>query len=272
MNKPANPMSQPMPWDLVATGYAENVEKYFGPFARRALELVELAPDSRVLDVACGPGTLSRLAAKTAASVSAIDFSKGMIDILNQTLAQEGITNIDTTCGDGQDLPYADASFDAAFSLFGLMFFPDRMKGYAGIHRILKPGGRILVSSWAPLADSPAMWTMFGAIRAMKPELPEPKTVIDSLENPEFFKNELEAAGFVDVAIHRVTNSLEIDSIDLLWDELVKGSAPIAMMKANLDEDEWREKEQAALRYLHEALPELPVTLGTSAWFGMGTR
>ena len=79
--------------------------------------------------------------------------------------------------------PLAGATFDAAFSLFGLMFFPDRKQGFAEIYRTLKPGGSIAITSWAPVDQSPAMQTMFGALRAIKPDLPQPQRAVTTLED-----------------------------------------------------------------------------------------
>jgi ubiquinone/menaquinone biosynthesis C-methylase UbiE len=142
--------------------------------------------------------------------------------------------NIKLHCGDAQTLPYADATFDAAFSLFGLMFFPDRQRGFAEIHRTLKSGGSIAITSWAPVDQSPAMQTMFGALRAIKPDLPQPQRSITTLENPERFKQEMEEAGFRNIEIRSVTKAFPTGSTGEFWDNMVKGSAPIQMMKKGL--------------------------------------
>ena len=260
------------PWNIVAEGYAETTSKMFEGYAKAAIDLTKLHSGSHILDVACGPGTLPLLVHDKCRSVKAIDFADQMVSIFKNTINTAAIDNIDVTCGDAQKLPYDDASFDAAFSMFGLMFFPDRKQGYAEIYRTLKPGGEIVISSWAPVSDSPAMQVMFGAVRAMNPEIPEPQTVIDSLENDTFFKNELEKAGFKNVVIHRVSQAYYIDSIPGVWEELVKGSAPVAMMKKNMPPEVWKEKEKVALEFITKTLPELPVSLTSDAWLGYGVK
>jgi ubiquinone/menaquinone biosynthesis C-methylase UbiE len=163
-----NPLSASEPWNLVADGYAETTMLVF--------------------DVACGPGMLALKLARTASKMHGIDFSEAMLAVFRNKIEQAVHRNIALHCGDAQTLPYADATFDAAFSLFGLMFFPDRQQGFAEIHRTLKPGGSIAVTSWAPVDQSPAMQTMFGALRAIKPDLPQPQRSIGTLENPKRFK------------------------------------------------------------------------------------
>jgi ubiquinone/menaquinone biosynthesis C-methylase UbiE len=196
-----NPLSASEPWNLVADGYAETTMLVFEQFADEAIAASKLKPNSTVLDVACGPGTLALRLAQLAAQVHGIDFSEAMLAVFRNKIEQAGHRNIKLHCGDAQTLPYADATFDAAFSLFGLMFFPDRQQGFAEIYRTLKPGGSVAITSWAPVDQSPAMMTMFGALRAIKPDLPQPQRSVTTLENPERFKQEMEEAGFRNVEI-----------------------------------------------------------------------
>jgi ubiquinone/menaquinone biosynthesis C-methylase UbiE len=70
---------------------------------------------------------------------------------------RRGIANIKTCLMDGQALEFGDNTFDFAYSIFGLMFFPDRLKGFREMHRTLRPGGRAAVTSWAPVEESPLM-------------------------------------------------------------------------------------------------------------------
>ncbi|MDH5370104.1 MAG: methyltransferase domain-containing protein [Gammaproteobacteria bacterium] len=261
-----------IPWNLVAEGYAETTSKMFEGYAKAAINLTKIHSGSHVLDVACGPGTLPMLIHKRCQTVKAIDFADQMVSIFMNAIRNASIDNVDVICGDAQNLPYEDESFDIAFSMFGLMFFPDRSKGYSEIYRTLKPGGEVVISSWAPVVESPAMKIMFGAVRCLNPEIPEPQTVINSLENDSYFKKELEQAGFRNVVIHRITEEYYIDSIARLWEELVKGSAPVAMMKKNMPPEVWKEKEGIALKFIKNSLPELPVSLTSDAWLGYGVK
>lgn len=271
-NKNAGPLARQEPWNLVADGYAVTTMVAFQQWAEAAIGAAKLPRNARILDVACGPGTVSLMVARDVESVHGIDFSAPMIEIFRAKAVEQGLTNITLHCSDAQSLPYPDATFDAAFSLFGLMFFPDRSKGFAEIHRTLKPGGRAIVTSWAPVDESPAMQLMFGAVRAIKPELPEPKRSIGTLEDPAVFRAEMEQAGFRDVEITRVTRPYAVRSVSEFWEFMVKGSAPIIMLRKSLGEDVWKEKEQLALDFLASKLPELPTELTSDAWLGVGTK
>jgi ubiquinone/menaquinone biosynthesis C-methylase UbiE len=272
MSKSPNMLSTVTPWEMVAEGYAETTMKLFRAYTEKALELANISEKSAILDVACGPGTLPLVAASRIKSVHAIDFSESMINVFKDTVKTKGLKNIKIHCGDGQELPFPDEIFDAAFSMFGLMFFPNRTKGYSEIYRTLKPGGKVQISSWAPISDSPAMQAMFGALKAMKPEIPEPQTDIESLENPDFFKTELQNAGFKQVEIHPVSGEIPINDLQEFWSDMVKGSAPIVMMKNSMSPEEWHESERVALEFLHSKLPTLPTSLSAKAWLGCGVK
>lgn len=130
----------PDAWSRVGQGYTSRFTPTLAAYARTALSLAQPAADAHVLDVAAGPGTLALLAAPDVRHVSALDFSSGMIDRLRHDAAARGLTNVEAVVGDGQALPYADASFDAAFSMFGLIFFPDRARGLGELLRVLWQG------------------------------------------------------------------------------------------------------------------------------------
>ena len=185
MSQNKNPLSAAEPWNLVASGYAETTMQVFTQFAQAAITSSRLKPGALILDVACGPGTLALMVADGADAVHGIDFSDAMLDIFRQNVVREGLQNVEIQHGDAQELPYANGMFDAAFSIFGLMFFPDRCKGFSEIYRTLKPGGSIAVTSWAPIDRSPAMQTMFGALRVINPDIPQPQQAVASLENPD---------------------------------------------------------------------------------------
>jgi ubiquinone/menaquinone biosynthesis C-methylase UbiE len=268
----SNPLANPEPWSLVAAGYQEETVPAFRQYCQKAIGLSGYKPGSRVLDVACGPGTLSLMLAESAASVSAIDFSDGMLDIFRTLVPTSGHQNIQIHKMDGQKLEFQDNEFDFAFSMFGLMFFPDRLAGFREIYRTLKPGGRAAISSWAPVSDSPVMQLMFGSLRAAFPERPEPKTNMLSLENPDLFKEEMEKSGFRDVVVTPFNGEWLIGNAEKFLDSMVRGSAPLELMRKNLPEGVWPEKRKLIQAHLEKNLPPLPAKLHSKAFIATGTK
>lgn len=268
-----NPLSAPEPWTQVAKGYVTDTQPVFEQYCRKALELVGYDGTGKVLDVACGPGTLSLLIHREAAEIHAIDFSPGMLACFDREIARCGIANIRTRHMDGQHLEFGDDAFDWAFSIFGLMFFPDRARGFREIWRTLKPGGRAAITSWAPVSESTAMQAMFGAMGAAFPKKPEANSAkVLTLEDPDNFMHEMQQAGFADVTITPFDGLWQVDEIESFLDSMVRGSAPITMLRNQLGDRVWAGKRATMLEFLKDKLPELPTTLNSRAWIGTGRK
>lgn len=267
-----NLLSSVEPWDIVAEGYATVTSDLLRPFSEAALDRVAVRPGDRVADIACGPGSLSQLAAARGATVDAVDFSPAMIAQLERRIAASGLERIRAQLGDGQALPFDDAVFDAAFSMFGLMFFPDRAQGFAEMLRTLKPGGLACVSSWAPTVESPLVFTMLKAFQQVNPSLPDPVYDIESLENPDVLKTDMIQAGFREVEVHAVQVQSEFASAQTLWADMARGSAPIAMARRGVPDAAWDAKATLAVGYIDRAAGPFPAALGLKAFLGVGRK
>lgn len=264
-------LARPEPWNLVAEGYIDETAPLLSHYARDALELARLAPRERVLDVAAGPGTLSLLAAERGAHVTAVDFSTDMLAILRRRAAAPGLERIETHVANGQSLPFADDSFDAAFSMFGLMFFPDRDVGFRELRRVLRPGGRALVSSWTPVEQVPLYAALFEIIGTLLPDLPMGNER-QPLADAGIFREEMSAAGFEAVEIRTVAHRLEKPSVHAFWGSLTRASAPIALLRESRSAAEWRELSRQIPARLEETFGGGPVAVEWPANLGIGWR
>ncbi|ALE38030.1 2-heptaprenyl-1,4-naphthoquinone methyltransferase [Leptospira interrogans serovar Hardjo str. Norma] len=228
--------------------------------------------DYIVLDVAAGPGTLSIPLAKNVKEVYAIDFSIPMIEQLKNGIKETKVQNVFTYVMDGQKLEFENDRFDATFSMFGLMFFPDKVRGLKEIHRVLKPKGKIAVSSWAPISNSTLMQCLFGALRKANPDIPAPQTNIESFENPDYIRNHFRSSGFKEIEIVPFSNSIEVKSIQEFLNMMIEGSAPIQLMKSKLEEPVWKEKEKIMFDHLSEQLALLPISLSSEAYITIAKK
>lgn len=222
--------------------------------------------------MAVGPGTLSFLAAEKARKVTAVDFSETMLEILKRRAAEFGLTNIEALFADGQALPFETNRFDAAFSMFGLMFFPDRNAGFKELHRGLKPGGRAVVSSWAPLSEAPLLEGVFDCLRTHLPELVFGSSAPPPLSDPEAFRLEMHEAGFASVEINIVKHQLEIPSIENFWEFQERASAPIVLLRNRLGEAAWAEISAKMLAELQSRYGSEPLSLAWPARLGVGEK
>ncbi len=270
MTQAPSPMSEPLMWNLVSGGYVSENVPLFTEYANDVIRLAKIGPGSLVGDVACGPGTLSFVAASLGAHVRALDFAEDMIARLHERAASEEQTLIEATVGDGQSLPWNDAELDAAFSMFGLMFFPDRGRGFRELHRVLKPGGRAFVTSWVPFDRVPVMAAVLESLRVAMPNMPFGASKAP-LGDAEEMRNEFEAAGFRDVQTQTLKHELVLPDAEALWTSLQKSLAPLVLVKHKLGEG-FAPLGDKIFAELKRLLPGGPVRAEMIANLGIGTR
>ena len=269
MANPPSPLATPEPWSLVAEAYAEDIVPHFEHYARDALRLAKLGPGDRVVDVACGPGTLSFLAAAAGAEVDAVDFSSDMLRKLEQRRRELDIVGVRSQQADGMALPFLDHSFDAGFSMFGLMFFPDRARGFAELRRVLRPTGRAVISSWVPLDQVPILACLFGAVMQALEIPPSPSNF--ALADEASCRTEMAAAGFVDISCERVTYANAFASSQATWSAMERSSAPFVLMRQRFGEAKWSSASQAALAALEAAFGAGPQQIAMTALLSSGS-
>ena len=108
-----------------------------------------LRPGMRFLDVAAGSGALSIPAARLGAQVFATDLSPAMLERCSSSVRATRASSLETRVMDGHALELEDDGFDIAGSQFGVMLFPDMPKGLGEMARVIRPGGRVLMTSTA---------------------------------------------------------------------------------------------------------------------------
>ena len=154
----------------VTRSAAEIYEEFFVPalfqqWTPIVADAAGIKAGQRVLDVACGTGVLAREAAGRvggAGLVTGLDRNDGML-----AMARRIAPAVEWKAGRAEQLPFADASFDAVVSQFGLMFFDDRAQALREMRRVLKPGGRLAVAVWDRLENSPGYAAMAGLLERL---------------------------------------------------------------------------------------------------------
>jgi ubiquinone/menaquinone biosynthesis C-methylase UbiE len=122
----------------------------FAHFGRRLVAVADIQPGQRILDVASGRGAVLFPAAERAGSsgdVVGVDLADEMARATNEAAAQRGLA-ARVRVMDAENLDFPDAAFDRVLCGFGVMFFPDQDRALREFARVLKPGGRIALSTW----------------------------------------------------------------------------------------------------------------------------
>ncbi|CAD5108441.1 class I SAM-dependent methyltransferase [Zestomonas carbonaria] len=112
-------------------------------------EACDLRCDERVLDVAAGNGNATLAAARRGCRVTSTDYVAALLERAEERTRAEHLPVI-FQVADAEELPFADESFDAVLSTFGVMFAPDQAQAAAELARVCRPGGRIGLANWTP--------------------------------------------------------------------------------------------------------------------------
>ena len=232
-------------WDSAASGWtkwSELIDRSARTISDRLVELADIQPGSRVLDVAAGYGEPTLSAARKVGpdgEVVATDISAGMLDYGRQRAADEALENIEFVESDAASLEFPEASFNAALSRWGIIFEPDGEAAAARVRTFLKPGARFAISSWGSPERVPFLAVpMQTALKQLQVPPPPPGTPGPlSRPTPDALGGLLEAGGFSDVEVEEADVSFEWESPDAFTTFIKEIAPPISSMIAPHPED-----------------------------------
>jgi ubiquinone/menaquinone biosynthesis C-methylase UbiE len=231
-------------WDRIATGYDDFVTPTKMWVGNEGLRCAGLSPGMRFLDVAAGSGALSIPAGRLGARVLSTDVSPVMLERLKARARKEGL-DVETRVMDGQALELEDNTFDVAGSQFGVMLFPDMPRGISELARVTKPGGRVLMIVFGTAQKVEFFGFFIRAIQAAVPGFTgppmDPPPLPFQLQDPQRLRQEMARVGLQDIRVESITEKLEYQSGQQLWDWLTN-SNPLA--GAVLAEAKVTKKEQ----------------------------
>jgi ubiquinone/menaquinone biosynthesis C-methylase UbiE len=232
-------VQQQPPWQRFAGSIAENYQRDLVPaiFAPWAGDLVAVgAPQlgERVLDVACGPGVVARLAARRAGAgrVTGLDINPGMVKVARSLPSELSISWEE---GSALQMPFPDQAFDLVLCQQGVQFFPNRAAGLREMQRVLVPGGRMVVAVWGPIEQAPGFAALAAALeRHVGPAAAAAARSPFSLSDIGELHDLLEEAGLRNVEVHSRTKILRFPQPAEFVVQYVLGS-PIAAELGDAD-------------------------------------
>jgi ubiquinone/menaquinone biosynthesis C-methylase UbiE len=249
-------------WDSVAAEWLKwwkTTEAAAEKVSRRLIELGEIKPDSKVLDIATGIGEPSITAAKKVGGgnghVLATDISPQMLSIARQRAASLGLQDvIEFKEGDAETISLPDSAFDAVLCRWGLMFLPDLKTGLSNIYRSLVQGGHLAAAVWASTDKVPFISLALNTVMK-ETNSPQPPPGIPgpfSLSDESILKDSFIKSRFTDIAIERVNVVFNFDSAED-YSSFVHGTAaPVRAMLAN----ETPERREEILKAITESAGE----------------
>lgn len=249
--------TQPDPALAAAENYEKNVVTYTtGPFAAILIEHANPQPGERVLDVACGTGVVARGAAPrvgAAGVVAAVDLNPAMLTVARSLPAPEGAL-IDWREGSALALPLPDGGFDLVFCQAGLQFFPDRPAALREMRRMLRPGGRAVISVWRSLEHNPASQLIWGTIARHLNTTTSAIAPAFSLGEEGELRSLLESAGFADVTVIARSYTVREPRSPQLIARILASVAGVAPVYAAMQAEERAALAEAVEREIGPAL------------------
>lgn len=198
----------------------EPLELQLAPLGWRALEALAARPGEAVLDIGCGGGETALDIARAVApdgKVVGIDISSAILEFAQRAGKECG--QLHFVQGDAQLFPFERASFDAAFSRFGVMFFANPVAAFINIRQSLKSSGRLAFVCWRALEENPLDMVPLEAASPHLPQLP----VLDpdapgpfAFANPDRVYDILYGAGFKDIQIAAYDERVGSGELDMM--------------------------------------------------------
>ena len=181
-----------------------------------AFLLARLQPDAAVLDVGCGPGTITVGLARRAGTVVGVDFSADMIESARLRASDAGIDNARFDIGSAYDLPYPDASFDVVYAHQVMQHLADPVRALREARRVLRTGGLVAVREsdygtmvHAPVEPAIAYWLrLYHEVAAANG---------GEADAARFLPGWVRAAGFEEVAVSTSTTTYADAAGRELW-------------------------------------------------------
>ena len=188
------------------------------PVSAELLRTADLQPGDRVLDVACGTGIITRAAAErvgSTGSVTGVDVAPDMLEVAQATPAAGA--PLEWHEADAASLPLPDGSCDVALCQMGLMFMPEPGEALAEMHRVLAPGGRVVINT--PGRIQPGFDALEQAIvDHIDPGLGAFVGAVFSMHDPSALGDLLRQAGFDDVSSKEYTAPFDLPGpAEFLW-------------------------------------------------------
>ena len=246
-----------MTFAVPAEAYGRFMGRFSEPLAAVFADACGVRAGQRVLDVGCGPGALTaELVGRLGPdAVTAIDPSPPFVEA---TAAR--FPRVDVRTGVAEDLPFPDATFDAALAQLVVHFMADPVQGLREMGRVTRPGGTVGACVWDHGGGQGPLSVFWTAVHDLAPDAPAEADRAGTHEGQ--LVQLAEAAGLGSAKPGTVSVTVSFPTFDDWWEPFTLGVGPAGAYVAGLDAE-----HQAALRdRCASLLPEAPFTVTVSAW------
>jgi ubiquinone/menaquinone biosynthesis C-methylase UbiE len=245
-------------WEAASQGWRDwhdLISTATRPVSLRLIEMAEVEPGNRVLDVGTGPGEPALTAAEAVGpegNVVASDLAPAMLAFAQERASAAGLDNVELVEGAASSLDFPEGSFDAALSRWGIIFEPEAEAAAGRIRGFLRPGSKMAIASWGPPDRVPMIALPMMTLVQRLGATPPPPGTPGPLSRPsrDAIAGLLEGGGFSDVEVDELEIEFEWPSAEEFTRYVKEIAPPVSALVADhppdVQEDAWNTVTEAA--------------------------
>ena len=251
-----------MSFDVAADAYGRFMGRYSEQLAEQFVEVADLRPGQRALDVGCGPGALTAQLVNRVGvdQVAAVDPSASFVEA-----ARDRFPEVEISEASAEALPFPDDAFDAALAQLVVHFMTDPVAGLREMGRVTRPGGVVAACVWDMVGGVNPLAAFWSVVRELDPN------ARDESHLPGVSKDHLvelvQQAGLADVATTELVVSVHYETFEEWWEPYTLGVGPAGNHVAGLDED----ARETLRSRCEEKLGRGPFEIKARAWSVRGS-
>jgi ubiquinone/menaquinone biosynthesis C-methylase UbiE len=207
-------------YNAAADFYDDPANSFWARFGRETIARLKLPQGARVLDVCSGSGASAIPAAQAVGpggSVLAVDLAQNLLALARGKAGALGLKNIEFRNGDLLDPAIPASHFDAVVCVFGIFFVPDMQAAVRALWRTVRPGGRLVITTWGPNFFEPGSAAFWNSIRAERPDLHKSFNPWDRISDPQSVRALLQSGGAERIEAVAVAGTHPIPSPEAWW-------------------------------------------------------
>jgi ubiquinone/menaquinone biosynthesis C-methylase UbiE len=241
-------------YNAAADSYDDCANSFWERFGRRTIERLNLQSGARLLDVCCGSGASAIPAAEKVGPegfVLGVDLAERLLERARWKAAKRGLHNVEFQVGDMLDLGLPRSEFDAVVCVFGIFFVPDMRAGVQALWDVVRPGGRLAITTWGPRWFEPATTAFWNSVCEVRPDLYKGFNPWDRICDPESLRALLADGGIQRAEVIGEAGEHPIPSPEAWW-SAVLGSGYRGTLD-QLDATDRQKVRTANLTYIRDS-------------------
>ena len=185
-------------YNAAADFYDHPVNTFWERYGQQTVSRLGPITGRKILDVCCGSGASAIPAATAVGSngfVLGIDLAENLIELAETKAKKRGLRNIEFRVADMLDAELAPSTFDVVICVFGIFFVPDMQRAVEALWKLVRPAGRLAITTWGPRFFEPANTAFWNAVRNERPDLHKGFNPWDRISEPESLRVLLSSTG-----------------------------------------------------------------------------